>query len=148
LNAGTGDFAPIYQIICKNAPKVRSSQLKVNDMRRTIVAAVFLTALCAIGYLVYELVVVKPRYDADLLHYMSCTAHREAALADWRYFRSHIDLYEPEFAGFEKQDEIEKWKCPNYDDLTPPIYGLPGSVAVVGLITSLALFGAAKPKQG
>jgi hypothetical protein len=84
---------------------------------------------------------------------MYCTAPREAAQADWRYFRSHIDPYEtrgkhPEFAGIEKLDAIGKWKCPNYDDLTPPIYGLPGSVVMVSLITSLALFGAAKPKQG
>jgi hypothetical protein len=127
--------------------------LRVNDMRRTMAAVVLFTALCAIGDLAHELIVVKPRYEADLLHYMSCTARREAALADWRHFQNHMDLYEirgqhPEFAGLEKRDAIGKWKCPNYDDLTPPIYGLPGSVAVVGLITSLALFGAAKPKQG
>jgi hypothetical protein len=127
--------------------------LIVNDMRRTIPAVVLFTALCAMGYLVYELVVVKPGYEADLLRYMSCTAHREAALADWRYFQSHIDLYKTwrkhlEFAGFEKLEAIGKWKCPNYDDLTAPNYGLPGSVAIVNRATSLALFGAVNPKQG
>jgi len=42
------------------------------------------------------------------------------------------------FGVFEKRNAIRE--CPNYDDLTPPIYGLAGSVAVVGLFTSLALF--------
>jgi len=117
-------------------------------MRRTLAAAVLFTALCAIGYLAYELVVVKPRYEADLLHYMSCTARREAARADWRYFQSHFEplkTWGMDAAALEKLQALGK--CPDYDDLTPPIYGLPGSVAAVGLITSLALFRAAEPKQ-
>jgi hypothetical protein len=125
----------------------------MNDMRRTIAAVGLFTALCAIGYLMYQLVVVRPTYEADMLQYMSCTARREAALKDWQYFQDHFEqLYWEthgkvgEFAGLEKL-LATKVKCPDYDDLTPPIYGLPGSIAIVGLIASLVLFGAVKPKQ-
>ena len=120
-------------------------------MRRTIASVGLFTAMCAIGYLTYEMVVVRPKYEADMLQRMTCAARREAAVADWRHFQSHFEqLYwehhgKVEFAGLEKQ-LATKVKCPNYDDLTPPIYDVPGSIALGGLITSLALFGA-KPKQ-
>ncbi len=126
----------------------------MNPTKAAAILALIVT-IGAVGYLVYQATAVRAKYEADIREYVKCKAAREAALANWDYVQAHIDLLiaEGEYgkAGEFKQEHagerpLSIGECGQFLDVQPPIYVLPAGIAVVGLIASLVLFGAAKPK--
>lgn len=114
---------------------------------------VLVVAVFGAGDLIYQYAVVRPRYEANVLHVLSCQTGRQAAIANWEYVQSHIELLKAqgnykEAFDFQKQHAGERpefiGECDQFVDLTAPAYPLPAGVAVVGLIISLALFGMAR----
>jgi hypothetical protein len=95
---------------------------------------------------------VQLKFQLEAMRCASCVSGREAAAANWNYVQSQIELLkiegkDREAFKFEQDHAGERpvnadVPCP-YCDLPPPDYTTPGVVAVVGLIVSLALFGAA-----
>jgi hypothetical protein len=124
-------------------------------MNPTKAAAILalMVAICATGYLIYQATVVRAQYEADIGHLVACTTKREATTANWEEVQSKIELLRAqgkykEAIDFEKQHAGERplffGECGEFLDLQPPTYGLPAGISVVGLIVSLALFGAAR----
>lgn len=126
----------------------------MNPTKAAAILALIVT-MGAAGYLVYQATSVKAKYEADIREYVKCKAAREAALANWDYVQAHIDLLKAEgeygeAAEFQQQHAAERplfiGECGQFLDMQPPVYTWPAGIPVVGLIVSLALFGAAKPK--
>jgi len=116
-----------------------------------------LVTLVAVGYLcvTFYQEKVELRFQLEALKCASCVTSKEAAVANWRAVQSQIELLKAqgkdrEALKFERDHANEQpvntdLPCPTCD-LPGPDYTTPGAVAVVGLVVSLALFGAAKPK--
>jgi hypothetical protein len=113
--------------------------------------------LAAAGDLLYVLYQekVELKFALEALDCANCRTAKNAAVANWGYVQSEIELLDQqhkyaEEAAFQKKHAGEEpvntdLPCPNCD--TPdPDYTAPGAIAIVGLLTSLALFGAAKKK--
>jgi hypothetical protein len=84
-------------------------------------------ALCAAGDLAYQVFVVRQRFVemGEILD--KCEAQMDKARR-------------------EGKDPRAVW-CPEVKDVDVPSYAAPTGIVIVGLITSLALFGAAKRPQ-
>lgn len=128
----------------------------MNPTKAAAIIALIVT-LCAASYFVYQLAFVKPKYESDVHDYQKCTSEREETLRHWKWVQDMIENLKTqqrykEAAEFEKKHAGEKplffGECSDYVALQPPSYILPSAAtAVIGLIASLALFGAAKPKS-
>jgi hypothetical protein len=128
----------------------------MNPTKAAAILALIVT-LVAVGFMCITLYQekVELKFALEALRCASCVTGKEAAAANWRAVRSQTDLLKAqgkdrEALKFEREHEGEKpingdLPCPTCD-LPGPNYTTPGAVAVVGLIVSLALFGAAKPK--
>ena len=127
-------------------------------MNLTKAAAVItlIVALVAVGYLAYEAILVRGRYNAAVLACTNCTTLKESMAANWREVESNIELLKAK----RKYREAEKFarehageKPLDIDVLcmdceTPaPDYTMPGAIAGLGLIASTLLFGASKPRR-
>jgi hypothetical protein len=127
-------------------------------MNLTKAAAVIalIVALVAVGYLAYELTLVRSRYDAAVLACTNCTTLNESMAANWREVESNIELLKAK----RKYREAEKFArdhagekpldidVPCTDCETPaPDYTMPSAIAGLGLIASTLLFGASKPRR-
>jgi hypothetical protein len=126
----------------------------MNPTKAAAIIALIVT-IGAAAYLVYQATVVRAKYDADVTDYEHCMAGRRAATANWDYVQSQIGLLNAqgkykEALDFGKQHAGERplfiGECGQFLDLKSPIYAWPAGISTVGLITSLVLFGAAKPK--
>jgi len=126
-------------------------------MNPTKAAAILalIVSIGSAGYLVYQATAVKAKYETDVADYEHCMSGRQAATANWEYVQSEIELLTTqhkyqEAIDFQKKHAGERplfiGECGQFLDMQPPIYARPAGIAVVGLIASLALFGAAKPK--
>ena len=128
----------------------------MNAMKSAAVVALLVT-LVAVGYLCVTFYQEKVdlKFQIEALSCASCTTAKEAAVANWNYVQSRIELLKTqgkdrEALQFEREHAGERpvntdLPCPTCN-LPGPDYMTPGAVAIVGLIVSLALFGAAKPK--
>jgi hypothetical protein len=128
-------------------------------MNLTKAAAIIalIVTLIAAGDLLYVLYQekVELKFELEVLDCAKCRAAKGAAIANWEYVESHIELLDQqhkyaEEVAFQKQHASERpvntdLPCPNCD-LTGPDYTTPGAIAVVGLIVTLALFGATNRK--
>ena len=127
-------------------------------MNLTKAAAVItlIVALVAVGYLAYEAILVRGRYNAAVLACTNCTTLKESMAANWREVESNIALLKAK----RKYREAEKFArdhagekpldidvpCTNCE--TPaPDYTTPSAIAGLGLIASTLLFGASKPRR-
>jgi hypothetical protein len=97
-------------------------------MNPTKAAAILalIVALCAAGDLAYQVFVVRQRFVEMGETFDKCEAK----------------MNEARRAG---KDPKAVW-CPDVKDVDVPYYAWPSGITIVGLITSLTLFGAAKPK--
>jgi hypothetical protein len=121
-------------------------------------AAAIVTLIATIGaavYLVYQATAVRSKYESNLSQYTDCAAKRQTTTANWEQVQSQIGLFNAqgkyrEALDFAKEHAGERpffiGECGQFLDLRPPVYAWPSGIAVVGLITSLTLFGAAKAK--
>jgi hypothetical protein len=98
-------------------------------MNPTKAAAILslIVALCAAGDLTYQVFVVRQRFVEMGEIFDKCEA----------------EMNEARRAG--KDPKVVS--CPELQNVDVPYYAWPSGITVVGLITSLALFGAAKPKK-
>ncbi len=129
----------------------------MNPTKAAAILALIVT-LAAAGDLLYVLYQdkVELKFVNEALDCLACKSAKNAAVANWEYVESKIELLDAqhryaEEAAFKKQHAGEQpvntdLPCSSCD-LPGPDYTTPGAVAVVGLIVSLALFGAAKPKS-
>jgi hypothetical protein len=126
----------------------------MNPTRAAAILALIVT-IGAAGFLIYQATAVQSKYSADLLERDSCEVKRQAVVSNWEVIESHIDLLNTqgkyrEAIAFEKKHADERplfiGNCGQFFDIQPPIYAWPAGITLVGLITSLALFGAAKPR--
>ncbi len=125
-------------------------------MTKAAAIIALIVTLIAAGYLVYESTAVRDAYKASILACMSCTTAKQAAEANWRWVESSIELLKAkgQYREAEKFAKDHAGERPVNTDVPcsdcgaiVPNYTTPGAVAVVGLIVSLVLFGAAKPKK-
>jgi hypothetical protein len=126
------------------------------NLTKAAAVIVLIVALVAAGYLTYEAILVRSRYDAAVLACRNCTTLKESMAANWREVESGIELlkakrkyreaekFAREHAG-EKPLDID---VPCMDCETPaPDYNMPSTIAGLGLIASALLFGASKPRR-
>ncbi len=127
----------------------------MNLTKATAVLAL-MVALVAAVYLVYESTVVRDRYKSAHSSCMNCAAVKEALAANWRVVESSIELLKAKgkyreaekFAQDHASERPVNIDVPCLDCDTPaPDYSMPSAVAAVGLIASIVLFGAAKPRK-
>jgi polyferredoxin len=128
----------------------------MNPTKAAAILALIVT-LVAVGFMCVTLYQekVELKFALEAMGCASCVSGKEAVVANWRYVQSHIELLKAqgkdrEALNFEREHAGERpintdLPCPTCD-LPGPDYTTPGAVAVVGLIVSLALFGAAKPR--
>jgi hypothetical protein len=98
-------------------------------MNPTKAAAILslIVTICTAGDLAYQVFVVR---------------HRFVAMGE-NFDRCEAQMNEARRAG---RDLKTVW-CPDVKDVDVPSYAAPSGIAIVGLIASLGLFGAAKPKS-
>jgi hypothetical protein len=127
----------------------------MNPTKAAAIIALIVT-IGAVGYLAYQATAVRSKYDADVADYEHCKAGRRDATANWDDVQSHVELFKAqgkykEAADYLKQHEGERplfiGECGQFLDMRGPTYAWPAGITVIGLITSLALFGAANPTQ-
>jgi hypothetical protein len=115
----------------------------------------FIVTIVAAAYLTYQATAVRSKYDADLAHYTDCTTKRQTTTANWEQVQSQIGLLNAqekyrEALDFAKEHSGKRpffiGECGQFLDLRPPIYLWPAGISLMGLITSLTLLGASKPK--
>ena len=127
-------------------------------MNLTKAAAVItlIVSLAAAGYLAYEAILVRGRYNAAVLACTNCTTLKESMAANWREVESSIELLKAkrkyrEAEKFARDHAGEKpldMNVPCMDCETPaPDYTMPSAIAGLGLIASALLFGASKPRR-
>ena len=125
-------------------------------MIKSAATIALLIALAAAGYLIYQSTVIRSRFNEAVLNCRDCTAVKEAFADNWKTIESNTALLKSQ----GKNREVEKYAkeharekpvdvdVPCLDCETPaPEYATPSAVAVSGLILSMVLFGAAKPKR-
>ncbi len=118
-----------------------------------IAATIALTvALGATAYLVYVMTVVKSAQDKAADSCASCQMARDNAAMKWKVDEEKIraaELAGGELArlaaerAYAGDRPVILGPCSGCD-FPPPDYETPGAVAVLGLVTSLVLFGVAK----
>jgi hypothetical protein len=125
----------------------------MNPTRAAATIALIVT-LVAAGYLCVILYQdkVEMKFQIEALHCASCISAKEAAVANWNYVQSYIELLQAqgkdrEALKFARDHAGEKpvnseVPCPDCD-LHSADYTTPGAVALVGLLISLTLFGVA-----
>jgi hypothetical protein len=124
----------------------------VNPTKAAAIIALVVTIAAGI-YLGYEVVVVQPEYQSQEARFYDCQIKREATLRNWQNVEDQATLYRAQgqdrkAEAFEKKHAGERpvfiGECSDIFDVEKPAYAVPLAILVVGLITSLALFGAAK----
>jgi hypothetical protein len=127
----------------------------MNLIRAAATIALAVT-VCAAAYLAYQLAIVRPRFDSATASVEKCTSNRNAALANWTEITDKVELLNGEGKLEEaikllKEHSGERpffiGECSQFVDLTPPRYAPSGAIAVVGLITTMVLFGVSQPKD-
>jgi polyferredoxin len=128
----------------------------MNPTKAAAILALIVT-LVAVGFMCVTLYQekVELKFALEAMGCAKCVSAKEAAVANWHYVQSQIELLKAqgkdrEALKFEREHAGERpvnsdLPCPTCD-LPGPNYATPGAVAIVGLIVSLALFGVAKPK--
>jgi hypothetical protein len=127
-------------------------------MSLTKVAAIItlITALAATGCVLYQLTLVRSKYDAAALNCTECTAIKEAVAANWAVVQDRIAVLQAKGKSREAERfarEHANEKPVNVDvpcsdcEVPAPDYSKSGAVAVVGLVVSALLFGAVKPAR-
>jgi hypothetical protein len=129
----------------------------MNPTKAAAVLALIVTVV-ALGFMCVTLYQekVELKFALEAMGCASCVTAKEAIAANWRAVQSQIELLkaqgkDQEALNFERQHAGEQpvntdLPCPTCD-LPGPNYTTPGAVVIVGLIVSLALFGAAKRTQ-
>ena len=127
-------------------------------MNLTKAAAVIMliVALVAAGYLAYEAILIRGRYNAAVLACTNCTTLKESMAANWGEVESSIKLLKAkgkyrEAEKFARDHAGEKplgIDVPCTDCETPaPDYTTPSAIAGLGLIASGLLLGASKARR-
>lgn len=127
----------------------------MNPTKAAAIIALIVTVVAAV-YLAYQAAFVRARYESNTQYVEACQAQRDADFEKWQQGQAKIDglinegKYDEARAAaiqHEQGKPIVIAECDAFRDMRPPIYAWPTGITIVGLITSLVLFGAAKPKQ-
>ena len=125
-------------------------------MIRAVAIFALIIGLAAAGYQAYLLTIVKKRYDTAMSNCANSKAIQETIAANWRSVEANVDLLKAKrkFREAEKfAQEHASERPPNFElpvpdcDVPAPDYVPSSVVAVVGLIASVVIFGAAKPRR-
>jgi hypothetical protein len=126
-------------------------------MNPTKVAAILalLVAIGAASDLIYQLAVVEPEHRKYALTVYDCQIKEINVEQEWKIIQLHIQKLraegrDREASKYELQhlgDEPTHIGCGDPELFPSPSYGIPSGIAIISLIASLALFGAAKNKR-
>jgi hypothetical protein len=123
----------------------------MNPTKAAAIVALIVT-LGAGAYLAYELTVIAPEQENEASICAHCTQARQAAAANWAKIQTHVQRLEAEgldiaAVEYERQHLGERpvtlGPCSGCD-FSSLDYKTPSAIAIIGLITSLVLFGAAQ----
>lgn len=121
-------------------------------MIRAAAIITLLVTIAAAAYFVYEATVVESDYEHNARVISACVTGRIQAAHNWYMIQQEIrrlELTKGEQAALKykiKHMEEEPVGTPEECDFgnPPPDYAAPATIGIIGLITSLVLFGVSK----